>query len=150
LPGSLLLLALSWSSTKHQRKFWLLGCEGDVASVEGLRKSISVDGEGFGLAELFVEAPIVPEVDDSTKLCDFLANLASKKKASKSPFQAPLEIPVAAAASFCVPSTVAMEGTQVVLEDPIADKRNAFLSLVFRPLPPPILATPSLGAPVLL
>jgi hypothetical protein len=116
--------------------------EGDVASLEGLRKSISVDGEGFGLAELFVEAPIIPEVDDSTKLCDFLANLASKKQASKSPLQAPLEIPVAAAASVCVPSTVATEGTQVVSEDPIADKRNAFLSLVFRPLPPPILATP--------
>jgi hypothetical protein len=53
--------------------------EGDVASLKGLQKSISVDGEGFGLVELFVEAPIVPEVDDSTKLCDFLANLASKK-----------------------------------------------------------------------
>jgi hypothetical protein len=116
--------------------------EGDVASLEGLWKSISVDGEGFGLAELFVEAPIVPEVDNSTKLCDFLASLASKKQASKSPLQAPLEIPVAAAASVCVPSTVAMEGTQVVSEDPIADKRNAFLSLVFWPLPPPILATP--------
>jgi hypothetical protein len=95
------------------------------------------------LAELFVEAPIVREVDDFTKLCDFLANLAPKKQASKSPLQAPLEeIPVAATASVCVPSTVAMEGTQVVSEDPITDKRNAFLSLVFRPLPPHILATP--------
>jgi hypothetical protein len=57
--------------------------------------------------------------------------------------QAPLqEIPAAAAASVYVPSTVAMEGTQVVSEDPITDKRNAFLSLVFWPLPPPILATP--------
>jgi hypothetical protein len=57
--------------------------------------------------------------------------------------QAPLEeITAAAAASVCVPSTVAMEGTQVVSEDPFTDKRNAFLSLVFRPLPPPILATP--------
>jgi hypothetical protein len=50
-----------------------------AASLEGLRDSISDDAEGFGLAELFVEAPVDPEVADSTKLCDFLANLASKK-----------------------------------------------------------------------
>jgi hypothetical protein len=41
-----------------------------------------------------------------------------------------------------VPSTLATEDIQVDPEDPVADKRNAFLSLVFRPLPPPILATP--------
>jgi hypothetical protein len=36
---------------------------------------------------------------------------------------------------------MAIEGTQVDVEDPIADKCNDFLSLVFRPLPPPIFAT---------
>jgi hypothetical protein len=93
------------------------------------------------LAELFVEAHVDPEVDDSTKLCDFLANLASKKQTPRLPLQAPLEeIPVVA--SVFVPSTVALEDTQVDPEDSAADKRNAFLSLVFWPLPPPILATP--------
>jgi hypothetical protein len=91
------------------------------------------------LAELFVEAPLDPEVANSTKLCDFLADLALKKQASLPPLLAPLEeIPDAT----LVPSTVATEGIQVGLEDPVADKCNAFLSLVFRPLPPPILATP--------
>jgi hypothetical protein len=95
--------------------------------------------EGFGLAELFVEAPVDPGVANSTKLCDFLANLALKKQAALPPLLAPLEeIPDAT----LVPSTVAIEGIQVDLEDPIANKSNAFLSLVFRPLPPPILATP--------
>jgi hypothetical protein len=41
---------------------------GNVASLEGLRDSISDGVEGFGLDELFVEAPVDPEVDDSTKL----------------------------------------------------------------------------------
>jgi hypothetical protein len=113
---------------------------GDVASLEGLRNSSSNDVESFGLAELFVEAPVDPEVDDSTKLCDFLANLASKKQAPRSPLQAPLE-EIPTTASVFVPSTVAMEDTQVDPEDSAADKRNAFLSLVFRPLPQPILAT---------
>jgi hypothetical protein len=111
-----------------------------AASLEGLRDSISNDAEGFGLAELFVEAPIDPEVADSTKLCDFLANLALKKQAPMSPLGSPLE-EIFVAASVVVPSTVAMEGIQVVTEDPIADKRNAFLSLDFWPLPPSILAT---------
>jgi hypothetical protein len=53
----------------------------------------------------------------------------------------PLE-EISAAASVVVPSTVATEGIQVVTEDPITDMRNAFLSLVFGPLPPPILAMP--------
>jgi hypothetical protein len=103
---------------------------GDVASLEGLRNYISNDVEGFGLEELFVEAPVDPEVDDSTKLCDFLANLALKKQAPKSPLQAPLE-EIPAAACVSVPSTVAMEGTHVDPKDSAADKRNAFLSLVF-------------------
>jgi hypothetical protein len=34
-----------------------------------------------------------------------------------------------------------MEGTQVVPEDPVADKRNTFLSLVFQQPPSPILDT---------
>jgi hypothetical protein len=93
------------------------------------------------LDELFVETPVDPEVDDSTKLCEFLANLASKKQAPRLPLHAPLEETPAAASVF-VPSTVAMDGTQVVPEEPVTDKRNAFLSLVFRPLSPPILATP--------
>jgi hypothetical protein len=54
---------------------------------------------------------------------------------------APLEETPATASVFVL-STVAMDGTQVVPEDPVADKRNAFLSLVFRPLSSPILATP--------
>jgi hypothetical protein len=58
-----------------------------------------------------------------------------------SPLHAPLEETPAAASVF-VPSTVAMDGTQVVSVDPVTDKRNAFLSLVFWPLSPPILATP--------
>jgi hypothetical protein len=115
---------------------------GDVASLEGLQNSSSDDVEGFGLAELFIEAHVDPEVDDSTKLCDFLANLASKKQTPRSPLQAPLEEIPAAAASVFAPSTVALEDSQVDPEDSAADKRNAFLSLVFRPLPPPILATP--------
>jgi hypothetical protein len=122
---------------------------GDVASLEDLRNSSSVDAEGFGLAELFVEALVDPEVDDSTKLCEFLANLALKKQVPKSPLQAPLE-EIPAAASVFVPSTVAMEGTQVDPEDSAAHKRNAFLSLVFWPLPPPILATSGPRRPVLL
>jgi hypothetical protein len=112
-----------------------------VASLEGLRDSISDDVEGFGFDELFVEAPVDPEVDDSTKLSDFLANLALKKQAPRSPLHAPLEETPSAASVF-VPSTVAMDGTQVLLVDPVADKRNAFLSWVFRPLSPPILPTP--------
>jgi hypothetical protein len=114
---------------------------GDVASLEGLRNSSSDDVEGFGLAELFVEAPVDPEVHDSTKLCDFLAILALKKQARRSPLQAPLE-EITAAASVFVPSTVAMEGTQVDPEDSATDKQNAFLLLVFWPLPPLILAMP--------
>jgi hypothetical protein len=47
-----------------------------VASTECLRDSFSDVVEGLGLAELFVEAPVDPEVADSTKLCDFLADLA--------------------------------------------------------------------------
>jgi hypothetical protein len=93
------------------------------------------------LAELFVKAPVDLEVDDSTKLCDFLAILASKKQAPMSPLHGPLE-EISVDASVVVPSTVATEDIQVDPEDPVADKRNAFLSLVFRPLPPPILATP--------
>jgi hypothetical protein len=115
--------------------------EDTAASLEGLQDSISVDAGGFGLAELFVEAPVDLEVDDSTKLCDFLAILASKKQAPMSPLHGPLE-EISVDASVVVPSTVATEDIQVDPEDPVADKRNAFLSLVFRPLPPPILATP--------
>jgi hypothetical protein len=114
---------------------------GVVASLEGLHNNIFDDVEGFGLEELFVEAPVDPEVDDSTKLCDFIANFASKKQAPKSPLQAPLE-ETPAAACVSIPSTVAMEGTHVDPKDSAADKRNAFLSLVFRPLSPPILAMP--------
>lgn len=54
-----------------------------------------------------------------------------------------LHDPLEAAANVLVPSTVATEGIQVDPGDPIADKRNAFFSLVFRPVPPPILATPA-------
>jgi hypothetical protein len=122
---------------------------GNVASLEGLRDSISDDVEGFGLDELFAEAPVDPEVDDSTKLCDFLANLGSKKQAPRSPLHAPLEETPAAASVF-VPSTVAMDGTQVVSEDPVADKRNAFLSLVFRHCLRLSLLRRALGALVLL
>jgi hypothetical protein len=54
--------------------------EGIVASPEGrLQDSFPDVIEGFGLAKLFVEAPLDPEVADSTKLCDFLADLALKK-----------------------------------------------------------------------
>jgi hypothetical protein len=52
---------------------FLDGHVGNVASLEVLRDSISDDVEGFGLDELFVEAPVDPEV------YDFLANLAPKK-----------------------------------------------------------------------
>jgi hypothetical protein len=86
---------------------------------------------------------VYPEVADSTKLCDFLA-MASKKLVPMFHLHEPLE----AAANVLVPSTVATEGIQVDPGDPIADKRNAFFSLVFRPVPPPILATPTLGEPV--
>jgi hypothetical protein len=65
--------------------------EDNVASFEVLRDSSSDVAEGFGLAELFVEAPVDPEVADSTKLSDFLANLALKKQAPMSLLQAPLE-----------------------------------------------------------
>jgi hypothetical protein len=122
---------------------------GDVASLEGLRNYIFDDVESFGLEDFFVEAPVDPEVDNSTKLCDFLANLASKKQAPKSPLQAPLE-EISAAACVSIPSTMAIEGTHVDPKDSAADKRNAFLSLVFQPLPLPILATLALGASVLL
>jgi hypothetical protein len=57
------------------------------------------------------------------------------------PLHGPLE-EISVDASVVVPSTVAIEDIQVDPEDPVADKRNAFLSLVFRPLPPLILATP--------
>jgi hypothetical protein len=110
-----------------------------IASTEGLRDSFSDVVEGFGLAELFVEALVDPEVADSTKLCDFLADLASKKQALMKPLLAPSEEVLAVA---FVPPSVDIEGSQVDLEDPVAKKRNAFLSLVSRPLPPPILATP--------
>jgi hypothetical protein len=100
---------------------------GDVASLEGLQNYTSDDVDGFGLEELFFEAPVDLEVDDSTP--------------PKSPLQAPLEeIPVVACVS--IPSTVAMESTLVDPKDSTADNRNAFLSLVFWPLPSPILATP--------
>jgi hypothetical protein len=48
------------------------------------------------------KAPVDLEVADPTKLCDFLANLASKKQ----PLGSPLE-EISAAASVVVPSTVA-------------------------------------------
>jgi hypothetical protein len=151
-----------------------------VASPAGPQSLISDDVEGFGLAEFFVEAsaslsvehsrleetafehdvvvdvlaaPLVPfaadpEVADSTKLCDFLANLASKKLALMSPLCESLEeIP---AACVVVPETVPAEDIQVDPGDPAADKLNAFLSSVFRPVPPPILTSPPLGDPVLL
>jgi hypothetical protein len=114
--------------------------EDNVASLEVLRDSSDV-AERFGLAELFVEAPVDPEVADSTKLSDFLANLALKRQAPMSLLQAPLE-EIPATASIFVPSAVATEGIQVDPEDPVIVKRNAFLSLVSRPLPPPILTTP--------
>jgi hypothetical protein len=114
--------------------------EDNVASFEVLRDSISDVAEGFGLAELFVEAPVDPEVANSTKLCDFLANLALKKQAPMSLLQAPLE-EIPAIASVFVPSAAATEGIQVDPEDPIVVKHNAFLSLVSQPLPSPILAT---------
>jgi len=132
--------------------------------------SLPAEVEGMGLAEFFAEAPdshsheprfeslavedhddVVnvlatsslelepfaadPEVADSTKLCDFLANLASKKLV-----QPLVEIP----AAIVVSSTTAVaEAIQVDPEDSITDKCNAFLSSVFRPVPPPILATPA-------
>jgi hypothetical protein len=65
--------------------------EDNAASLEGLQDSISDDVGGFGLAELFVEAPVDLEVADSTKLCDFLAILASKKQVPMSPLHGPLE-----------------------------------------------------------
>jgi hypothetical protein len=92
-----------------------------------------------------LDAPLVPfaedpEVADSTKLCDFLANLASKKLALMSPLCEPLEeIP---APSVVVPETVPAEDIQVDPGDPAADKLNVFLSSIFRPAPPPILASP--------
>ncbi|KAM0918199.1 hypothetical protein ACQ4PT_008824 [Festuca glaucescens] len=146
--------------------------EDNVASPEGLRDPSFDDVEGFGLAELFVEAPVSlsvehsrleasvfehdvvvnvlaaplgpivndPEVADSTLLCDFLANMASKKLAPMSPLHDPLvEIPVV---SVIVPASMAAEGIQVDPGNPAADKLNAFLSSFFRPVPPPILATP--------
>jgi hypothetical protein len=114
--------------------------EDNVTSFKVLRDSISDVAEGFGLAELFVEAPVDPEVVNSTKLCDFLANLALKKQAPMSLLQAPLE-EIPATASVFVPSVAATKGIQVDPEDPVVVKRNAFLSLVSRPLPSPILAT---------
>jgi hypothetical protein len=115
--------------------------EDNVASFEVLHDSFSDVAEGFLLAEpeLFVEAPVDHEVADSTKLCAFLANLALKKKAPMSLLQAPLE-EIPTTASVVVPSAMATEGIQVDPKDPVAVKRNAFLSLVSRPLPPPILA----------
>jgi hypothetical protein len=110
-----------------------------VASTEGLWDSFSDVVEGFGLAELFVVAPVDLEVADSTKLCDFLADLASKKQALMKLLLAPSEEILDAA---FVPPSVDIEGSQVDLEDRVAKKHNAFLSLVSRPLPPPILATP--------
>jgi hypothetical protein len=109
-----------------------------VALREGLWDSFSDVVEGFGLAELFVEARVDPEVADSTKLCDFLANLALKKQSLMKLLLAPSEEILVAA---FVPQTMAIKGSQVDLEDPITEKHNAFLSLVSRPLPPPILAT---------
>jgi hypothetical protein len=109
-----------------------------VALCEGLWDSFSDVVEGFGLAELFVEARVDPEVADSTKLCDFLANLALKKQSLMKLLLAPSEEILVAA---FVPQTMAIKGSQVDLEDPITEKHNAFLSLVSRPLPPPILAT---------
>jgi hypothetical protein len=111
--------------------------EDNVASHEVLRDSISDDAEGFGCPT----PPVDTEVSNSTKLCEFLANLASKKQAPMSPLQTPLE-EIPAIASVFVPSTVATKGIKVDPEDPVAVKHNAFLSLVFRPLPPPIIATP--------
>jgi hypothetical protein len=64
--------------------------EDNVASLEVLRDSSEV-AEGFGLDELFIEAPVDPEVADSTKLSDFLANLALKRQTPMSLLQAPLE-----------------------------------------------------------
>jgi hypothetical protein len=111
--------------------------EDNVASLEVLRDSISVDAEGFGC----LTPPVDPEVSNSTKLFEFLANLASKKQAPMLSLQAPLE-EIPAIASVFIPSIVATKGIKVDLEDPVAVKHNAFLSLVFWPLPPPILATP--------
>jgi hypothetical protein len=123
---------------------------GNVASLEVFRDSISHDVEGFGLAELFVEAPVDPGVDDSTKLCDFLANFASKKQASKLPLYAPLkEICAIASVFFLSIVTVTMEGTQVD-PDPVADKRNAFFHWFFGLCLHLSLLWQALGVPVLL
>jgi hypothetical protein len=91
----------------------------------------------LGWLSFFVEAPVDPEVADSTKLCDFLANLALKKQAPMSLVLAPLE-EIPATASVFVPSAAGTKGIQVDLEDPVAVKRNAFMSLVSRPLPLPV------------
>jgi hypothetical protein len=70
-------------------------------------------------------APLVPfvedpEVADSTKLCDFLANLVSKKLALMSPLCEPLEeIPPP---RVVVSKTVHAEDIQVDPRDPAADK----------------------------
>ncbi|KAM0903629.1 hypothetical protein ACQ4PT_018519 [Festuca glaucescens] len=96
--------------------------------------------------DVLATSPLEPfdddlEVADSTKLCDFVATLASKKLASMSlSHENSEEIP---AASVIPPATAPMEIYQVDPRDPIADKCNAFLSSVFRPVPPPILATPA-------
>jgi hypothetical protein len=59
------------------------------------------------LPELSVEPPVNPEVADSTKLCNFLADMALKKQAALPPLLAFFEeIPDAT----LVPSTVAIEG----------------------------------------
>lgn len=129
-----------------------------VASPKCLQSLIPDDVEGFGLAEFFVEAssvessrleasafehhdvvdvlaaPLVPfvadpEVADSTKLCDFLANLASKKRALMPPLCESLE--ENPAASVVVSETMPAEDIQVDPGDPAADKLNAFLSSVF-------------------
>jgi hypothetical protein len=75
--------------------------EDNVASFEVLHDSFSNVVEGFGLAKLFVEAQVDPEVADSTKLCDFLANLALKKQAPMSLALAPLEEIPATARGSC-------------------------------------------------
>lgn len=105
--------------------------EDNVVSLEGLRNPISDDVEGFGLAELFVEAPIALSLEHST----LEASVFDHDDGVDEPLE---EIPVA---SILVPSTAATEDIQVEPRDPIADKRNAFLSLVFCPVPPPTLAT---------
>jgi hypothetical protein len=124
--------------------------EDNVASLVGLQGSISDDVGGFGLAEFFVEAHVSQSLEQprlEVSVFDLQNGIDELVISSLGPSVVEPEVTNSILHELseeipAVPSTVATEGIQVVSDDPVADKRNAFLSLVFRPLPPPILATP--------